>query len=176
MPFIDQEAVDMKKLLLLIVIAGIAMFALLGRGRKNDARVPATSGDTVAATWQPDQPKQINAEPRLMKAIAEAVDSGNKQLPMMVDPYTRLDKMTAGPGTQLTYLYTLPDSMSYDVNRKWITTDVKPKVTKGVCAEKDMRKLLKLGATLVFAYKGKDDVAINHFQIREGDCQVIKPA
>ena len=117
--------------------------------------------------------KPIEVQPDLIKNIAEIVKNGNEKLPMMVDKQTRLDKVVAGPGAQITYLYTLPDYSSFDVSADWISTDVKPKVTKDVCDTAVLRKLIASGATLEYAYKGKDGVDINKFQVQDFNCKQI---
>ena len=117
--------------------------------------------------------KPIEVQPDLINNIAEIVKNGNEKLPMMVDKQTRLDKVVAGPGAQITYLYTLPDYASFDVSADWISTDVKPKVTKDVCDTAVLRKLLASGVTLVYAYKGKDEVDINKFQVQDFNCKQI---
>lgn len=117
--------------------------------------------------------KPVEVQPNLIKNIAEIVKKGNVNLPMMVDKQTRLDKVEAGPGAQINYLYTLPDYSSFDVSADWISTDVKPKVTKDVCDTAVLRKLLASGATLEYAYKGKDGVDINKFQVQDFNCKQI---
>jgi hypothetical protein len=153
----------MKKLIVLIAIAGVAMFALLGRGHKDNAPVAATAAP-------PPMPKPARSEPRPAETVADIVKSANANLPAMVDKQTRLDKVESGPGEQLTYLYTLPFHASSDVSGYWITSEVQPKVTRDVCDTPVLRRLLANGATLVYAYKGKDGVDINRFRIRDGDC------
>ncbi len=155
----------MKKLILLIAIAGLAMFALLGR-RHNDSEREAAEAKQPA----PTPPRQVSSEPRPRETIAEIVKSANANLPTMVDNQTRLDKVESGPGELLTYLYTLPFHASTDVSGYWITSEVQPKVTRDVCDTPVLRRLLANGATLVYAYKGKDGVDINKFRITDSDC------
>lgn len=154
----------MKKLILLIAVAGLAMFALFGRGHKDGDRVAET------ATVTPPAPEPVKSEPRPAETIADIVKSANANLPAMVDKQTRLDKVEAGPGQQLTYLYTLPLHASSDVSGYWITSEVQPKVTRDVCDTPVLRRLLASGATLVYAYRGKDGVDINRFRVTDGDC------
>ena len=155
----------MKKLLLLIAIAGIAMFALLGRGRK-DVGQPAVTAPTPVSP----APKPVLTGPPLTQTIADLVKSGNEKLPAMVDKQTRLDKVEAGPGAQLTYRYTLPDLAPPTVDGYWIITEVQPKVTRDVCDTPMLRQLLAAGATLVYAYKDKNGADINRFTIKNADC------
>ena len=154
----------MKKLVLLIAVAGLAMFALFGRGQKASDKVAET------AAPQPSLPEPVRSEPRPAETIADIVKSANANLPAMVDKQTRLDKVEAGPGEQLTYLYTLPFHASTDVSGYWITSEVQPKVTRDVCDTAVLRRLLASGATLVYAYRGKDGVDINRFRVTDGDC------
>lgn len=148
---------------LLLTVAGIATIALAGCGREENKTV------AVAPTSQA-QPTPVISEPRPAETIADIVKSANANLPAMVDKQTRLDKVEAGPGEQVTYLYTLPFHASSDVSGYWITSEVQPKVTRNVCDTPLLRRLLAKGATLVYAYKGKDGVDINRFRISDGDC------
>src|SRR5882724_11352202 len=50
-----------------------------------------------------------HAQDTLDARLARVADNMNKQLPIMADAETRLDKVTAGPGSQLTYAFTLPN-------------------------------------------------------------------
>lgn len=154
----------MTNRILLSVFTLLTTFALFGCDSKQQ--------ESIVEPIEP-QPKPIAAKTELIKEIAEIVKTGNEKLPMMVDKQTRLDKVVAGPGAQITYLYTLPDYSSFDVSADWISTDVKPKVTKDVCDTAVLRKLIASGATLEYAYKGKDGVDINKFQVQDFNCKQI---
>lgn len=156
----------MKKPLRILIVSGIVISVVVGCGHQEPEPV-------VDAPVQTNQVQKLNVDPNPIKTINEMVKSANANLPVMVDKQTRLDKVVAGPGAQLTYLYTLPDLASSDVSASWITVDVKPKVTRDVCDTPLLRRLLANGATLVYAYKGKDGVDINQFRITDGDCMRI---
>lgn len=153
----------MKRNVYRLTNAFAALLVLSGCSQKDNAPVPKLPAVS-------EQAKPVDSTPDPIKTINELVKSANANLPAMVDKQTRLDKVVAGPGAQLTYLYTLPDLASSDVSASWITVDVKPKVTRDVCDTPLLRRLLANGATLVYAYKGKDGVDINQFRITDGDC------
>ena len=142
------------------------MLTFIGCGSKE--QVAATIPETA-----PLKAKPVAVQPQLIIKINELVKKGNEQLPMMIDKQTRLDKVVAGPGAKITYLYTLPELASFDVSAFWISNDVRPKVTKDVCDTAELRKLLASGAALEYAYKGKDGVDINQFQVQDADCRLI---
>ncbi len=154
----------MKKLLFVLAMAGMLLFLLYGR--INEKNLDGQVVESTAVTT----PMPSKNDHQLVSKIGNIVSTENSALPKMVDSQTRLDRVSAGPGAQLTYFYTLPNYASIDVNRSWITIDVKPKVTKNVCADQELRKLLIAGATLMYVYKGKDGVYINQFQVTQHDC------
>lgn len=159
----------MKKLLLLIAIAGIAMFALLGRGHKE--RPVAVAAPEPAAT--PAPATDAVPDPRVVEQLAALAVKANRNLPVMVDAQTRLDEVTTGPGAQMTYRYTLPNHASVAGSAQWIATDVRLAVTREVCVNAELRALLSAGTTLVYVYHDKDGQTINQFLVLDGSCRAI---
>ena len=153
----------MKKLLLLIAIAGIAMFAMLGRDRKDRESAAVVAPELVA-------PTTTITTSQLIKSLAETAKTENEKLPVMVDKFTRLDEVKTGPGEQISYFYTIPSHSSIDLDRSWIIKDMRPKVITEACADQELKKLLSMGANVVYIYNGKNGVEINRFQVVQSDC------
>ena len=147
------------------LIAGIA-YSMLTRGPQTPTRqaVPAPGMPQPAAPVAERTPQQV---------IADIVGSANGKLPVMVDKQTRLDRVEAGPGAQLTYRYTLPDMAGPETSGYWISSEVRPKVTRDVCGTPDLRRLLASSAALVYAYEDKNGDDIGRFAIKDADCKSI---
>jgi hypothetical protein len=88
----------------------------------------------------------------------------------MVDKDTRMDRAAVGPGSRLTYFYSLPNYSSQDIEPRWLHENLKPLVKKGVCASKEMKSTLQYGATYVYAYSGNNGAEIARFEISKNDC------
>lgn len=153
----------MKRMLLLMAVAGIAVSTLSGCGKQD-------GGQAADTATPPPAPEPVKSVPQPAETLADLVKSANANLPAMVDKQTRLDKVEYGPGEQVTYLYTMPLHTSSDFSGYKITSEVQPKVTRDVCDTAVLRRLLAGGATLVYAYRGKDGVDINRFRVTDGDC------
>jgi hypothetical protein len=156
----------MKRMLRCLAVAGFLLAILVACAEKQSE--PAT----VAAA-QNLPPKAAKDDSKLIKSLAETAKTENAKLPMMVDKFTRLDKATTGPGAQISFFYTLPSYSSLDLDRSWIITDVRPKVAAEACADQELKKLLRMGAAVVYIYHGNNGVEINRFQVIQNDCLLI---
>lgn len=159
----------MNKALWILVVA--VLIAAVGYSMlAHEPQMPPPSA--VSAQAAP-QPAVRAAERTPEQAIADIVRSANGKLPVMVDKQTRLDRVEAGPGAQLTYRYTLPDMAAPAANGYWISSEVQPKVTRDVCDTPDLRRLLASGAALVYAYDDKHGDDVGRFTVEDADCKRI---
>lgn len=123
------------------------------------------------------RPSSQEIEAKLVEGFTKAANQYNKQLPMMVDQDIRLDKATVGPGPRVVYHHTFPEYTSGDIDVDWLQTDLRPEVTRTVCANADMKKSLQHGGIYSYAYSGSDGAEIARFEIDRNDCgfQKITP-
>ena len=149
----------MKKLLTASAWIVIFLATIIGGG------IGKLVGKAASTT---DSPQQIEA--KLIEGFTMAATSVNQKLPMMVDQNTRLDKMTVGPGPRAVYHYTFPTYTSIDIDANLLQTNLKPEVTRKVCASDDMKKSIQYGGIYVFEYSGNDGIQITSFQIDRNDC------
>lgn len=151
----------LKKILSVLGLIAIVIAGSIGRQIGKELSNPAITSST------PSPPK---IEEILKTGLIIAADKINKQGPIMVDADTRMDSASVGPGSRLTYFYTLPKYSSKDVESNWLHNSVKPVVKMNVCASKEMKPVLQYGATLVYAYNGNNGKEITRFEINKNDC------
>ena len=101
----------------------------------------------------------------VLKQTAEQL---NKQLPMTVDKYTRLDTTVALPGGKFNYRYTifsvdeLPEAAEFEKS-------LKPKLINLYQNGDDMKHLRAVNATLVYSYFLEDGTEFISFEILADD-------
>lgn len=111
----------------------------------------------------------IGMSSELKKGLAAAEGTVNAMAPMMLNPFTRLDGATVGPGKKFTYKYTLLKQKAAEVDvSKW-RQSVVPMLKKDVRASKAMLPLFQQGVTVCYRYHGKDGVLIDEIAIDPSD-------
>ncbi len=116
------------------------------------------------------KPTNQKFEDIIIEDFVKFASQYNKKLPMMVDKYTQLDKVTVGPGARVVYHHSLPNYTSSDIDSNWPSTNLKPQVKSKVCASKGMKKTLQYGGIFVYVYSGNDGIEIERFEIDRNDC------
>jgi hypothetical protein len=149
-----------KILSALSVIAIIIVAAVVGGIGKEVAK----------SVFAPSTPTPKQRENALTQGFSIAAQQINDRGPTMVDRDTRLDGASVGPGSRLTYHYTLVNHRSRDIDATRLTNILLPTVRQGVCNSKDMAKSLKYGATYVYSYSSSDGKRIAEFELRQSDC------
>jgi hypothetical protein len=124
----------------------------------------------VQSTFGPSKPTPQQIEEELTKGLAIAVQQINERGPTMLDENTRLDRASVGPGSRVTYYFSLPHYSSQEIDAGLFRDNYYPDVRKRVCANKDMASSLKHGATYVYTYSGNNGVTITSFEVRQSDC------
>ncbi|MCC6714026.1 MAG: hypothetical protein IT496_02255 [Gammaproteobacteria bacterium] len=130
-----------------------------------------TIGKYIGNYIVPPAPTPQQIEEQLAQAFAKTVDEINRRGPTMVDPDTRLDGATVGPGARVTYHFTFPKYAARDIDVSALKQTFFPVVTKNVCSNKDMKPSIDYGATFVYAYKGNDGREIARVDITKSVCQ-----
>jgi hypothetical protein len=114
-------------------------------------------------------PSEPNKE-ELIEQLTIAADKINRQLPMMVDSETRLDRATVGPGVRTVYHYKILNYTSKNIDIDRLQTYLRPQVVKSVCSNKDMKASLQYGVKYDYIYAGNDGIEITQFEIAQNDC------
>ena len=93
----------------------------------------------------------------------------NLNTPRTVGPHTQLTKVSSGK-RQLLYAYTLTERTAAGMNVAAFERELRPMLTKDLCANADVRRLLEREVRLVFSYSGSDEQPIADFAFDKTDC------
>jgi hypothetical protein len=102
--------------------------------------------------------------------LTAAAELMNSNLPMMIDPSTRLDSTVALAG-KFQYNYTLVGLSSVEVEETTFLEQNKAAVVSKACASEDNLAFLKSGAAIELVYKANDAVAITTILVSAEDCE-----
>ncbi len=97
----------------------------------------------------------------LKKAAIEV----NKQVPMQVDPYTRLDSASAKGKTNFIYYYTLIDLDKTEVNLDTVNKYVRPTIIEGVKTSPDLKVFRDNNIIMDYKYYDKKGVFVTEISV-----------
>lgn len=107
----------------------------------------------------------------LQEGLERLAGQINRTLPKDIDQDFRLERVSAEPGAQLVYHYTVLHSPSAGVSKVAFNTQVAPLVRDRLCQDTRMLRVLKSGATVGYAYRGRDGGEIGKLSFVARDCQ-----
>lgn len=99
------------------------------------------------------------------KVMETAVKEVNKNCPMMVDQYTRLDSASVISENSMQYNYTLIDTELADVNQDTVKKYVFPEIINNVKSSPDLKVFRDLKTTFIYSYRDKNGLAILKFPV-----------
>ena len=102
--------------------------------------------------------------------LADLAQKLDKQLPKEVDPETRWDHVSAGPGRKFNLSYTLLHVNAADVNRSTLASGI-PAIKQRACSDPEMREMLDKGVVVALAYQSSDERPIVEIAVGLTDCQ-----
>ena len=97
----------------------------------------------------------------------------NKRMPELVNPETRLDRVSAEPGPHFSYHYTLLDSNGADIDKASFMANLRPKLKTSVCTKPEVRNFLNHGVTVIYSYRGKDNAPIGTAEFAPNTCDDV---
>ena len=102
------------------------------------------------------------------KVLAETASDINRNLPMMVDQFTRINATAPLPGKKLLYKYTL---LNLDPlpDRQTIIDSMRPITVNNYKTSQEMDGLREMGVTLVYSYADEKGNEIARFEIGPQD-------
>jgi hypothetical protein len=112
----------------------------------------------------------LGQEASVDQALVKVSAQMNRRMPVEVDKDTRLDKVSAEPGQQLTYHYTLTSIRSSEVNADEFQRLAKPQLKTRLCNSREMQNFLKSGVTVSYAYRGNDGRGIGQVKFAPSEC------
>jgi hypothetical protein len=95
----------------------------------------------------------------------------NRTMPKDIDSEFRLEKVSAEPGQELVYHYTLREKRAADVPQAVFNGALAPAVRLRLCQDPQMQGLLKSGARIGYAYRGNDGGDIGKLSFSQHDCR-----
>ncbi|HAS8424896.1 TPA: hypothetical protein I7747_20025 [Vibrio vulnificus] len=107
------------------------------------------------------------------RAIDRSVVERNKTLPMMLDEYTQLDKISVnheskGYNLHLSLIGHSKMDIDVEVLNEVFDVDIKPTT----CTNEQLRMLFELGYSINYLYLDKNQERINYYNIRPEDCGI----
>ncbi len=154
-----------KKTLSSLGLIGVVIAAVIGGTIAREFSKEVSRSALSPTTLSPQKTEEI-----LIAGFTIAADKINKQGPTMIDKDTRMDRASVGPGSRLTYFYSLPNYSSKDVDPSGFHVNVEPALKRKVCANIEIKPSLQYGATYVYVYSGNNGMEIARFEIRKNDC------
>lgn len=94
--------------------------------------------------------------PSMDKQLVEMANELNKNCPIMIDQYTRLDNTNAFPNKTFQYNYTLVETEKADFNLDTVRKYVEPNIINNVKSNPDMKDLRDNNVTLNYSYRDKN--------------------
>lgn len=118
------------------------------------------------AGWFKKHPSATNAE----SFIASSAETVNKQLPVMVDSNTRMDRVVPGPGLLFTYQYTITNLRYSAAAARYIQGEFADELRPKICANEKLHVFFKQGVNISYSYSGTDGVPIGAFLVTAKQC------
>ena len=116
-----------------------------------------------------EQGKTDRAVEELLEDTAKNI---SRQLPIMVDPNTRLDMVICN-GKQMHYKYTMINYSENKLDKEAFKNEATSTLSKNQCNNKKMVELLKMGVEYYYIYFDKNGNLITTIQISKKNCGLI---
>ena len=110
------------------------------------------------------------SSPSIEAVLLSTANEVTRSAPQMIDAETRLDGAVAGPGLTFTYLYTLPNLESSQVQPGVFDASFTPKVKKAACASNYFSSFFDLNVTVKLEYRGKSGSRIGAIILDRKTC------
>lgn len=97
----------------------------------------------------------------------------NRDGPILIDEYTRLDGASAGPGLVLTYRYTLIETdveQILDSTLRDFENDMGKAIRSTTCDDPDTKSLLDAGVRFVYRYNDASGIFVTQIEVDGRDC------
>ena len=104
-------------------------------------------------------------------ALAKEAQKLNLQLPKMIDPETRLDKVIAAPNKNVTYQHTMVNYAEGEIDLAYFYSVYKRDLMSRVCANEGMKPMIAAGVQVAYVYKTKDAKHIGTIRVNAAECK-----
>jgi hypothetical protein len=111
---------------------------------------------------------------QLDDALAKVSEYMNKRMPEMIDPETRLDRVSSEPGPHFSYHYTLLATNSVDIDKASFIAERRARLKSTMCQSTQIRSFLSHGITVEYKYRGKDGLPVGAAEFAPDACDDAK--
>jgi len=111
-------------------------------------------------------------EGELDSVLVKIAAQYNQSLPIMVNLDTRLDS-TIGINKQFRYNYTMVDYSADQLDIKYFTHSMRPKLLNSACNTRDMVVFMNHGVPITYAYYGIQGNKITEITVHPSDCKSL---
>ena len=101
--------------------------------------------------------------------LKEEIANINKQLPIMVDPSTRLDSATFDKN-ELTYSYTFLNADVTEIELDKFAAELNTRLKINACKNEGTKEILNSGKTMKYTYKDKNNADVASVSLTKTDC------
>lgn len=98
----------------------------------------------------------------------------NKRMPELIDPETRLDRVSAEPGAHFSYHYTLVTSNSTDIDKASFASTIRAQLQSKLCDSAQIRSFFNHGVTVGYLYQGNDGLPVGGADFAPNSCDGVK--
>lgn len=124
-------------------------------------------GKVIAGYFSPSPTKSAISQ------LNKFADEENRKLPAMLDDVTRLDRLSIGPGVRTNYHHTLVSVQVGEIDKSYLSGFLRSQISSKVCANGDMRTVMRNGGTYSYIYRDKNGVDIFQIDLSESDCSAL---
>jgi len=111
---------------------------------------------------------------QLEDALSKVSEYMNKRMPELIDPDTRLDRVSSEPGPHFSYHYTLLSSNSGDIDKTGFISHKRSELQDSMCQSTQIRSFLSHGITVAYKYRGKDGGVVGSTEFAPNACDDAK--
>lgn len=104
------------------------------------------------------------------ETLVKMTEKMNRKMPVAVDGDTRLDRVSAEPGHQLEYHYTMLNLRAGEVSSSSFYKTFRSTLQKRVCAAKDLQLFFRNRISVAYAYRGIDGHDVGKLAFSPKDC------
>ena len=103
------------------------------------------------------------------KALVEAANQINQNLPIMVDSDTRWDSTMAFPGKVFSYYLTIINYTVDEIDAEAFEIEIRPNLINNIKTNSDMKDFRNNKVTLNYVYRDKNNIEIIQIKITYDD-------
>lgn len=156
------------KILLILLASAVAHPHVIAAGLSPGSIAAGAVGAAVGQVAGKAAANSMLSRTPSEEQLRKIADDANKNLPQ-TSGNTRGERLIAGPGAQITYVYTILDATSKVLSGPQLAAnEIEQK--KMLCAAAPQRAILQSGVTMNYVYNGYDGKLISKIVTTAKDC------